>query len=343
MLEAVEKTPPEANPSSIDSSYVHYNDYYHSELSQQVVIRCGPKAVHVESVLSEPVEVVGRATWSRFIQALEKMGGGNIVTLLDFLGSSVGKGRLRQPWMSRKVWQGSEPLKLTLNLRFLTTGGTFAHKNVEYYEEDSSAFLEVYHPTCQLMSLVYPGGVGEGKGKNRKMTRFVPPGPSAFHSFHGEDSMEGQKSDISGVNVGHHVDVTIGSFIQFQSCFVTDCSVRYSPTLDARGYPTSASVVLFVESFEEPFVDLDAASALTKGKPLKDAIDLPFTFFKLNQQTGDMAHSIAKALVDMAQISEDSTRWFFGSLLPAVVALGREQSANELKWKQKQSSKPNKS
>jgi hypothetical protein len=255
---------PEANPSSLDSSYVHYNDYYHSEFSQNVVIRCGPKAVHVEALLSEPVQVAGSASWARFIESLEKLGGGNIITIADFLGRSVGRGGLRQPWMSRKIWQGSEPLKLTLNLKFLATGGTVVRDNLEeFLGDDTSGFIEVYNPTCQLLSLLYPGGVSSGKvneAGEKIITDFIPPGPSAFHSSVGTDSMNGQKSDISGVVVGHPVDITIGSFIQFQSCFVTDCSVSYSNILDVRGYPTSAKASLSIESYEYPFVDLEAAS-----------------------------------------------------------------------------------
>jgi len=79
-----------ADINSIDSTYVHYNDYYLSELSQQVIIRCNPKDVHVESVLSEPVRVDGDAHWTAFLNGF--FGGGNIMTMLDFLGRSIGKG-----------------------------------------------------------------------------------------------------------------------------------------------------------------------------------------------------------------------------------------------------------
>jgi hypothetical protein len=298
--------------NSIESTYVHYNDYYLSELSQNVVIRCGPKAVHVESVLSEPVQVDGSASWSEFIQPfIESIGGSGIVTIADFLGRIQGNS-LRQPWMSRKIWQGSTPLRLSLNLKFLATGGTLVRGGEEQFLGESG-FYEVYQPTCQLMSLVYPGGTGSGGN----ITHFTPPGPSAFHAFSGKDAMEGQKGKL-GV-VGHPVDVQIGNFILFQNCFVTNCSVRYSPTLDAGGYPMSATASLSIESYEYPFVDLAAASAVqSKSGSLKDAIAPPFTLFKLNQQTNDMAQKIANTLVEMAEIFETTVREGGRALAEAV-------------------------
>jgi len=305
------KNAPEAEPSRLDSSYVHYNDYYLSELSQQVIIRCGPKAVHVEALLSAPVHVSGAASWSPFIKGLEgKIGGSGTITMADFLGRALSGTSLRQPWMSRKVWQGSEPLMLTLELKFLATGSTVIRGNVEeFIGSDASAYLEVYQPTCQLLSLLYPGGIGD----NGKISNFIPPGPSAFHSFHGSDSMKGQEN-ANGDPVGHPVDIQVGNFILFQSCFVRNCSVTYSPTLDSSGYPISATASLIIESYEYPFVDIAAASAINKRKydedsGRTDAIAPPFTLFKLNHQTNDMVQGIVNTLHQFANISEDSVRW----------------------------------
>jgi hypothetical protein len=310
--------------NSIEASYVHYNDYYLSELSQNVVIRCGPKAVHVEAVLSEPVQVEGTAHWSPFIQSLEKLGGGNIVTLLDFLGRSVGNGGLRQPWMSRKIWQGSEPLMLTLNLKFLATGGTFVRGGNEEFL--SAGFIEVYQPTCQLMSLLYPGGVSSGEvseAGEKIISHFVPPGPSAFHAFRGSDLKTGQVGH-NGI-VGHPVDVQVGNFILFQNCFVTNCNVQYSHILDDDGYPMSATASLSIESYEYPFVDIDAASAINSKGEFDEAIAPPFTLFKLNQQTNNMAQMIANTLVEFAEICEASFRFGKDTLITAFNISTRQQ------------------
>jgi hypothetical protein len=311
-----------ALPNSIEASYMHWNDYYRSESLQNVVIRCGPKAVHVESVLSEPVRVEGIAHCRSFMSSLEKIGGGNIVTLLDFLGRSVGNGGLRQPWMSRKIWQGSEPLRLTLNLKFLATGG-----NEEFLGADKAGFIEVYQPTCQLMSLIYPGGVSSGEvdeAGEKIYAHFVPPGPSAFHAFRGDDSQNGQVGR-NGI-VGHPVDVQVGNFILFQNCFVTSCSVEYSPLLDPSGYPMSATASLTVESYEYPFVDIDAANAIQSGSgSLRDTIAPPFTLFKLNQQTNDMLQVMVNTMLDMAEICEASFRFAKDTLIDVFNSRTRQQ------------------
>jgi hypothetical protein len=207
------------------------------------------------------------------------------------------------------IWQGSTPLQLTLNLKFLDTDSTFVRGGrEEFLGADKSGFIEVYQPTCQPMSLIYPGGDGEN------ITHFVPPGHSAFHAFSGKDAMVGQQGKLDVV--GHPVDVQVGNFILFQNCFIINCQVKYSPTLDASGYPMSATAALTIESFEYPFVDLQAASAIQSGSGfLKDAIAPPFTLFMLNQQTNDMVQGMVNTLVDMANIFETTVRAgldFFG-------------------------------
>jgi hypothetical protein len=246
-----------ALPNSIEASYVHYNDYYLSELSQNVVIRCGPKAVHVEVVLSEPVQVEDSSNWSEFIQSF--MGRYNIMAMVDSLGRAVSGVSLRQPWMSRKIWQGSTLVRLSLNLKFLVNDGTFVRGGKEVFlGADNAGFIEVYQPTCQLMSLIYPCEIGDGE----TMSHFVSPGSSAFHVFKGDDSLKGQGDSGNDSMVGIPVDVQVGNFILFQNCFVTNCSIQYSPLLDPSGYPMSATASLTVESYEYPFVDMMAAKAI---------------------------------------------------------------------------------
>jgi hypothetical protein len=53
-----------------------------------------------------------------------------------------------------------------------------------------------------------------------------------------------------------------------------------------------------------------------------DVIAPPFTLFKLNQQTGNMAQGIADAMVRFADISEDTVRWaldFLGIDLKGII------------------------
>jgi hypothetical protein len=287
----------------ITNVYAHYNDYYMTESSQQVTIRCEPKAVHVVTLLSEPVKVSGQADWAASVSSL-MLGGSPAFAMADFLGKTIGGGQsLRQPWMSRKIWKGSTPLNLSLNLKFIATGATQVKIEGKIAKEtslksDEVGFAEVYWPTCQLLSLLYPG--------KDQSNNYVQPGPSAFHSFGGNDAKYGQKGSIGDVQgtVGYPVDVQVGNFILFQNCFVTKCSVSYSSTLDGLGYPQSAQVQLDIESYEAPFVDIEAADKVNKGELSDNAIALTFTLFKLNQTTENRVRDMVRTGLKFIKVCE---------------------------------------
>lgn len=287
--------------SDINNAYVHYNDYYFSEFSQKVIIRCEPKLVHVESLLSAPVNVHGLAHWDKFMQSLK--GGSDAMLVADFLGEAVGAGRLlHKPWMSRKIWKGSEPLVLTLKLKFIATGGTQVtvangHGEENFLGSDAAGFNEVYYPTCQLMSLIYPG-IDRTNGWT-----LAQPGPSAFHSFRGDDFAEGQRG-TDGAVVGYPVDVQVGNFILFQNCYVVSCEIDYSPTLDQAGYPQYADVSLKIESFESPFVDIQTVKELATGGKVESTIGLPFSLFKLNQTTAGLLQNLVDTGQEFVKVAE---------------------------------------
>ncbi len=89
--------------------YVHYNDYYYTAESQKVLITCYPKGVNVEAMLTEPIKISGSATWNSFIDTtIGQLGASNIINVADFIGRTQGAGTLREPWLSRKLWNGSD-------------------------------------------------------------------------------------------------------------------------------------------------------------------------------------------------------------------------------------------
>jgi len=144
--------------------------------------------------------------------------------------------------------------------------------------------------------------------------------------------MSGQTRDRDGATVGHPVEVQVGNFILFRSCLVTHCTVTYSPALDIKGYPTSAIVNLSIESFEEPYVNINAANK--------------FSLFKSNQQNGDMAQKLADTIIAFVDVTEDTACWTLDVLginpkstlkdCPDVFVLKQysyfEAHSEEMKW-----------
>jgi len=280
----------------ITDAYVHYNDFYMSEITQQVLVRCDPKNVMVSTTLSDPVTVTGTAKWGGCFNSILDMTGGNtIMAIAHFFGQWQSEQKLRQPWMSRKRWEGSEPLKLNLKLKFLNTGSTTRRGGTETWETASKAgWLEVFYPTNQLMSLVYPA---------HRDGSFIPPGPSPYHGLKGDEAhnVEGQLVlNNPSATAGHPVEIQVGNFILFQSCYIRECTITYSPILDEMGYPVSATAQLMVESFEAPYYEMD---------DIASGIDLRFTLFKLNQSRDGLANNIVEALsafIDVAAETADN-------------------------------------
>jgi hypothetical protein len=280
-----------ATPYEVVNSgtYVHYNDYYYSEHNQHVAIVCGPKGVNVRAMLTRPVSLAGSATWKNWVNVAAGSFAGLIGTA-DFFARIVSPdtvGTLRQPWLSREMWDGSAPLKLELNLRLLAVGSyAEASKNRSTYP----GFTDVYLPACQLMSLIYPGKTGAGAE-----AVYTPPGPSPVHAIAFETAYkEGQKSGSKVV--GHPVDVQIGNFVWLQSCYVTSCNVTFDTTLDEGGFPHSADVSMQFSTFEAPYVNLEAVG---KNETL------PFSFAPLEQGEETFGANAWEMIKNVIQVGKD--------------------------------------
>lgn len=119
---------------------------------------------------------------------------------------------------SRRKWTGSEPIKITMKLKF---------------EAIDDVENEVLTPCSALQALTLPRN-----GLNMMGSSFflVPPGPSPFKWFKGQER-------------GDEISINVGNFIFFNSVIVTSVEVVYDSRMSNLG-PIGADVTLQLESYE---------------------------------------------------------------------------------------------
>lgn len=201
-----------------------------------VVITCKTKKTTIQGVLSNSLELEGRAKWKEMFNGGIFGLSGGILQAGSNISQILGGKTLQQPWMNRKFYESSEPLSFTMEINFVSHGGDSAKK-------------QVYDPVRYLLSLVYPrkgGGNAVGNalvdngGKDdagkpigggslvgtmiNTMQEMHIPGPSLGYTEGAEDA-------------GDSVSITIGQTFAFVGVYIDSVQATFSPTFNAEGYP----------------------------------------------------------------------------------------------------------
>ena len=201
-------------------------------------------------ILQEEIRTRVESRWEPFVPT-SLLATGNI--LLQAL--TGGKRALVTKATSRRVWMGSTPLLLSLNLKFQAV---------------ENAFNEVIEPCRLLQSIALPSEPGsavdwEGLKKDAKVGGLIeaasklpalgPPGPSPFTlegilntvSSHNELTPSGIKEGLKG---GDYIEVQLGRFLTFRNVILKEVSVAHHIKPDPQGNPISANVNLIFETYE---------------------------------------------------------------------------------------------
>lgn len=201
-------------------------------------------------ILQEDIRTRVESRWEPFVPT-SLLATGNI--LIQAL--TRGKRSLITKATSRRVWMGSSPMLLSLNLKFQAV---------------ENSFNEVTEPCRLLQSIALPSEPGaavdwEGLKKDIKTEGIIeaasklpalgPPGPSPFTlegilntaASHNELTPSGIKEGLKG---GDYIEVELGRFLTFRNVIVKEVSVAHHVKPDPQGDPTSASVNLIFETYE---------------------------------------------------------------------------------------------
>ena len=121
-------------------------------------------------------------------------------------------------YSTRRVWKGSDPLSLTLDINFYAV---------------NDAYKEVLSPCMRLERLALPSYDG--------LVPFLqPPGPNPF-------SFNVQSGQATG---GDIIEIYVGTLLYFGSVIVKRCTVTFDNKYDVNGYPLKASVQIDFETFQ---------------------------------------------------------------------------------------------
>lgn len=148
---------------------------------------------------------------------------------------------------SRRIWAGTTPIVMALNLRF---------------EAVMNAKREVLEPCRILQSLALPSESSADPSKaTSKVPLLGPPGPTPFvletlatykRSNKAIQSPSDSFNDLKG---GDLIVVEIGSFITFWNVIVSEVSMLVPAKFTREGDPISAVVSIVFETYEMPTVE----------------------------------------------------------------------------------------
>ncbi len=221
--------------------------------SQIVEITCAKRGLTVRGIISSDVTIESSAKWRGIADTITSLvspfkgssGGASkavtgITKLIDTASTSMGA-TFQQPWMSRKVWQGTEPLKFRVGVKFIAW-------------EDAEK--EVYLPTLYLLSLMYPrllGSIGAGA---LAVGGFAAPGPGF----------------LKGVGLNDDIVIKIGQNITYNLCYIEHLSVRWANTFNSKGMPMFSNVDISFSSSDTAYVKKDGSFELNDSEAL--SVDL---------------------------------------------------------------------
>jgi hypothetical protein len=167
-------------------------------------------------------------------------------------GVSGGKISIITAATSRRIWQGTSPLELSVNLKF---------------EAVYDALQEVVVPCQILQTIALPSNTAYSQVAQEELTArakvgdikegiggifLAPPGPSPFDAkgLLSRDRRRSPDAILSGLKGGDIIKVDIGRFLSFWNVIVKEVTVQYANKFTKSGDPVSAIVNIVFESYE---------------------------------------------------------------------------------------------
>lgn len=217
----------------------------------------------VIAVMQEPIQMKVESRWDPFIPS-SMLYQGNIIAQM-VTGS---KTSLITKASSRRLWQGSTPLTISLNLKF------------EAFEDP---YKEVTQPIKMLQIMALPRDPSGGKGLSTsdiftamgkvdisgtfeaisKAPLLAPPGPTPFTldgilDLGDINSANEKASDAEwrkGLKKGDIIGIDWGKTLSFFNVIIKEVTPLFQPMFDVNHNPVSASVSIIFETYEMATVE----------------------------------------------------------------------------------------
>lgn len=202
-------------------------DSYDMMATDEMTVRvsCPSRYIYVTAAMPSKLAFTIKSKWDNFLGNLQDNMFFNVVdTALQ-----VTKGlSLNNPFLSRKVWKGTDPLVMQLNLKLVS------------YDD---AYFDVWHKSLELLSMAVPRQIGSGLAG----LAWEIPGPkpldiSKIAKFFGVKLKKAPHKAAP-------ISVRIGRLLYLEDLFITDVKFEFDTALE-DGYPLSADIALTVSTQE---------------------------------------------------------------------------------------------
>ena len=188
----------------------------------------GPILIDLLAILQEEISLGTESAWQSFIPSKYEP-----TAELQTMASAVGASLITR-WTSRRVWMGTEPLLISMKLRF---------------EADENAYNEVIVPCLSLKKLCLPtqgpkiGIPVVGKVASAITSNVLwPPGPNPLI-----------RGGVFGWAGGENIEIQVGlgskPFLYFDSVIVKRINVTYANRFTTEGHPVSASADIQFQTY----------------------------------------------------------------------------------------------
>ena len=155
----------------------------------------GANEFTIYGFLQDKITLEASSEWGGITQGMP--GSDDLFKLADTVTQAVAGRTLRSTLSTRRIWNGSAPISITMKLKF---------------EAFSDPFREVIQPCMGLQGLTLPrDGLGNAVG-------LIPPGPNPF-----DISLNGEPENERGENIS----LNIGGFLHFDSVIVKSVRVTF--------------------------------------------------------------------------------------------------------------------
>lgn len=213
-----------------------------------IEVGCEKRNIHVRGFQQEDTTISISPKWDSILGGTGSAIPSDILNIADVLSQAFAATSVRQPWFTRGVWRGNNPLQIPVTMNFMAM---------------TDAYTEVWRPIFDLVKLCLPKVQGksltsdleDGVGKFFKMSskevamlkQFIAtyevPGPALFYPINEEGTA------VMYFRLGNLAELSL------EACYFTEMRISWPQVYDENGYPTFATASFTVNSLDTLFID----------------------------------------------------------------------------------------
>lgn len=217
---------------------------------RQVVIACKPKKLVVNAPLSDDLSTNITNQWSDYFSGGVIGTSFNLIESFNKATTSWNGTSIHQPYMSRKVWSGTNPLSFDLKFNFIAT---------------VDAKTEVFDPICKLAAMATASEsnltekeqtlldeVNQIMSEKDESSRIAKVLAKGIHFITELNDLISKKWDVPGPAIipsndnesqcSMPITIYLPAFNVLTNCYIESLSINLSKSVDINGYPLGANV-----------------------------------------------------------------------------------------------------